>query len=48
MPLQPEACVECGFYKRGEDGTCVSCGADWPLITEPPAGANAPTGSDRR
>lgn len=28
-----ESCPACGYYKRGQDGTCVSCGADWPLHT---------------
>jgi predicted amidophosphoribosyltransferase len=28
--LTPDTCWRCGYYKRGEDGTCVSCQAEWP------------------
>jgi hypothetical protein len=24
-----DSCPRCGYYKRGEDGCCVSCGSDW-------------------
>ena len=29
-----QLCPVCAYYKRGEDGTCVDCGADWPLGDE--------------
>lgn len=30
-----ELCPACGYYKRGENGACVECFADWPLPEEP-------------
>jgi len=35
QPPLDETCGQCGYYKRGIDGTCVDCGADWPLQTPP-------------
>lgn len=37
MTLKPESCSRCAFYKRGQDGRCVQCGANWPLDNENPS-----------
>jgi len=43
MTLYPETCWNCGYYKRGIDGRCIDCDADWPLENETPAATDIAT-----